>query len=114
MTRKLSSDEIILIRDLVGGIGDIHSVMAAIHAISVEELSDGGMGSLKFLSGKARRRFGSIVQEKIYKDLDGIDVVVTLTSDNYGDLYELDIWKVDFSRVKKLRVLSRPGFSGGS
>lgn len=35
-------------------------------------------------------------------DQDGVDVIATLSLDNYGDLFELDVWKVDFSPVVSL------------
>ncbi|EIE01321.1 hypothetical protein LEP1GSC185_3526 [Leptospira licerasiae serovar Varillal str. VAR 010] len=37
-----------------------------------------------------------------FYDEDGTEVSATLNIDQYGDLYELDLWKVDFSRLKKI------------
>jgi hypothetical protein len=52
------------------------------------------MGSLRF-SGAERRRYGSTLAEVEFKDADGTPVSVALMLDEAGDLFELDIWKVD-------------------
>ena len=60
-----------------------------------------GMGSLYFpkinLSRNERYPI-SILNEILIKDLDGVDILITLFLDNSGDLFELDIWKVDFNK----------------
>jgi len=72
-------------------------------AIEVEEMDDGGMGSLLFKSSKLDRLLGKELASKTFVDTDGVEVIVTLSLDNYGDLFELDVWKVDFSPVISLR-----------
>ncbi|VVE84027.1 DUF6984 family protein [Pandoraea sputorum] len=68
----------------------------------VEEMDDGGMGSLRFCSPDARpRRLGAQLVEKEFIDSDGIPIMVAVNLDQHGDLYELDIWKVDFSPLKR-------------
>jgi hypothetical protein len=76
-------------------------------------MSDGGMGSIKFLHADDRvRRLGFEVAKATYTDDDGIPVSIALNLDQYGDLFELDFWKVDFSslvrypRVDELRVVA--------
>ncbi|WP_420885213.1 DUF6984 family protein, partial [Candidatus Symbiothrix dinenymphae] len=39
-------------------------------------------------------------------DEDGVDVIASLNIDDTGDLYELDIWKTDFSPLIKLPWIS--------
>src|SRR5436305_1912821 len=39
--------------------------------------------------------------EADYKDTDGRDVLITLTTNQYDELYELDIWKTDFSPLQR-------------
>ena len=68
----------------------------------VEEMNDGGMGSLRFLSRpKAERRFGAMVAEAEFYDEDGVVVSAAVNVDQWGDLYELDIWKTDFTALKR-------------
>jgi len=68
--------------------------------LQVAYLNDGGMGSLRLYSKSVQfqeRRFGSQASEIQFNDVDGIPVLVTLYLDQEGDLFELDVWKVDFS-----------------
>lgn len=68
----------------------------------VAPMADGEMGSLYlFPTGKInmKRKFGNQVSEIVFKDKDGIDVITSLNLDTTGELYELDIWKTDFSPV---------------
>lgn len=62
----------------------------------VTEMQDGGMGSVRFLGGSDRRRAGSIAEAK-YLDDDGVVVSIELSVDEKDNLFELDLWKVDFS-----------------
>jgi Domain of unknown function (DUF6984) len=66
----------------------------------VTEMQDGGMGSIRFVGGKDRRRAGSIA-EATYLDDDGVAVSIELNVDEAGRLFELDFWKVDFSPVRR-------------
>lgn len=68
--------------------------------IRVEEMNDGEMGSLKFLSShEGNRSLEATIAEAQFKDSDGILVTVTLNIDDNNDLYELDVWKVDYSKL---------------
>jgi hypothetical protein len=64
----------------------------------VSEMEDGGMGSLHFLSTHSDeyRRSESCIAEVETRDSDDVSVLICLDIDNFGDLYELDIWKVNF------------------
>ncbi|MEG2802620.1 hypothetical protein [Stenotrophomonas sp.] len=75
----------------------------ALSIVSVEDMDDGGMGSIRFVSDKLDRHLGEELVRKVFLDEDGVEVIVTLSLDNDGDLFELDIWKVDFSPVVSLR-----------
>jgi hypothetical protein len=77
--------------------------------IIASPMDDGGMGSLKFFfkdTTDENRAYARTVSEYQYKDTDGIDVVISLNLDANNDLFELDIWKVDFSEL-----LSLPDFN---
>lgn len=65
-------------------------------------LDDGGMGSL-FLFYKGthvdkKRKLGLRVSEMTFVDEDGVDIIVSLNVDEKEILYELDVWKVDYSK----------------
>jgi hypothetical protein len=62
----------------------------------VLELKDGKMGSISFDLQKKKTRHRQIVEAE-YLDSDGILVSIELTEDSEGNLYELDLWKVDFN-----------------
>jgi len=67
--------------------------------LQVEEADDGGMGGLIFLSKNQGRRLGKDIANYEFKDQDGVTVITTLSLDNFGDLYELDVWKTNFSKL---------------
>ena len=65
-------------------------------------MNDGGMGSLRFVQNPTReRRFGKQIAEAHYTDSDGVAVLITINVDKHGDLFELDVWKVDYSPLKR-------------
>jgi hypothetical protein len=66
----------------------------------VADLADGGMGSIRFVADHART-LGRCAAEAKYLDGDGTVVSIVLNLDAAGDLFELDIWKVDFTPLLK-------------
>ncbi|WP_441234602.1 DUF6984 family protein [Bradyrhizobium sp. 930_D9_N1_4] len=100
MPRPLTSKE----RDLVAFILGQHSPLQG-HFDLVEEMNDGEMGSLRFV-GTADRRFGRCIGEAEFDDADGVLVSVALNADQHGELFELDLWKVDFSPLQKIAALT--------
>jgi len=65
-------------------------------------MQDGNMGSLKFVTSESRhRRFGEKIAEAEFVDEDGVLVSATINVDDRGNLFELDLWKVDFSPLKR-------------
>jgi hypothetical protein len=68
----------------------------------VEDMKDGGMGSVRFKDSDNReRRLGKKIAEAEFRDQDGIPVSAVLNLDDKGQLFELDMWKVDFSALKR-------------
>lgn len=68
--------------------------------IVVQPMKDSGMGSLLlFPYGMCdnNREFGAQVSEYQFTDVDGVQVIASLNVDASGELFELDIWKTDFS-----------------
>jgi hypothetical protein len=69
----------------------------------VEDMHDGGMGSIKFTNseGNKIRSIGKSLAEAQYTDEDGIPVSIVVNADKNNELYELDFWKVDFSPLRR-------------
>ncbi len=67
---------------------------------SVIDLDDGGMGSIRFGAVK-QRKFGKDLIQVKYTDADKTPVIITLIEDDQQNLFELEIWKVDFSKLKQ-------------
>jgi hypothetical protein len=70
----------------------------------VNELADGGMGSLQINERGAH--YKDLTQME-YTDVDGQKALITLTENGNGELFDLDIWKVDFSTLKKFPSLDK-------
>ena len=87
---------------------------ADLSSTTVSEMDDGGMGSLLFgdTDQTGGRRLGEQICEAELTDSDGVPVSVVLNVDEKGQLLELDVWKVDFSkladwpRIDQLRFVS--------
>lgn len=76
--------------------------------LKVCPMEDGGMGSLIIYPNgeiSMNRLYGAQLSELTFQDLDGIEVIATLNSDDKGELFELDIWKTNFDKL-----LSYPKF----
>lgn len=69
-------------------------------------LDDGGMGSLYLLYKDSplnnKRKFGKQASECQFRDVDGVLVIASLYLDEDGNLFELDMWKVDSSKLIKM------------
>lgn len=48
------------------------------------------------------RTFGVQASECQFQDLDGVTVIAALNLDKQGNLLELNLWKTDFSKVRKI------------
>ena len=75
-----------------------------LNKIMVAPMNDGGMGSLVIFYDEndnemADRHFGKQLSECTFMDKDGTQVIASLNLDEDGNLYELDIWKTDFSAL---------------
>ncbi|HFG0578844.1 hypothetical protein LIS90_13615 [Flavobacterium psychrophilum] len=102
--RKLTLKEELLIDFLIKK-SNVNNITNWKNKIVATPMADGGMGSLKLYStdnDKEDRLYGSTISEYQYKDIDGIDVIASLNLDKNNNLFELDIWKVDFSELLSL------------
>ena len=70
-------------------------------SIKLEAMNDGEMGSHKFQTNNLDSQFGCEVASCSFTDTDGIVVSATLNLDQHGALYELDLFKGDFSKLKR-------------
>lgn len=71
----------------------------------IRPLKDEGMGSISFDLKGSRKRVSQIIGGS-FKDSDGVLVDFELTADENNELFELDLWKVDFSRLLKYPQLN--------
>jgi len=100
--RKLRKEEAVLIAALVQNCLKSEEFLRSLSERLVKDMNDGRMGSLRFRSADNRkRRFGKKIAEAEFTDEDGALVSTVVNLDENGELYELDIWKVDFSALKR-------------
>jgi hypothetical protein len=98
--RPLCAEEDSLIRALLRCTDSSANLLDQTDCALVQNMDDGGMGSLRF-AGEELRSLGSCLVEAEYVDSDGVPVSITLNADTSGRLYELDMWKVDFTPLRK-------------
>lgn len=67
-------------------------------AEEVFEYEGGIMGSINFAGSDPDAYDGDMIQAE-YRDVDGVEVVITLTKDKNERLLDLDFWKMDFSKL---------------
>lgn len=98
--RPLRQDERDVVLAMAKHSPSIALLSRTLHTIAVMDMIDGGMGSIRFLHRDDRdRHFGFELAKATYSDEDGVLVSIALNLDQYGDLFELDFWKVDFSAL---------------
>jgi len=103
--RKPSVDEVRLLKVLILKAKNISIPKNWASKIEVEPLNDGGMGSLTLHLDNDRgrlRKFKSQVSDYHFLDEDGVQVIASLYIDEFDKLFELDIWKTDFSSLIKI------------
>lgn len=97
--RPLTNDEANLIKILLANKKKQYAKLKISFSDSVISLDDGGMGSFLFFNEQNEKSNLEIIpiSEYQFSDKDNVPVLATLYSYSDGRLYELDIWKVDFS-----------------
>lgn len=72
------------------------------------EMDDGGMGSIRLHSVGCQddggRKFGEEIGSCHFTDVDGVMVSAALYVDMSGRPFELDVWKVDYSSLKRMPI----------
>lgn len=102
--RKLNRQEEILLKELI-----FRSTFKVPtdweNGLLVSSLCDGEMGSLALLPHgtlEKKRHFSTQVSECQFRDSDGVLVIASLYLDENNELFELDMWKVDFSKLIRI------------
>jgi len=102
--RRPTDQEILVLDFLVNISTNLEIPQDWISTLTVRDMDDGGMGSLYLLADSTcdnpDRTFGSQASACRFTDDDGVEVIVSLYLDQFGKLYELDIWKTDFSKLQ--------------
>ena len=99
-SNKLSADEARLLGWLLDLTSPAFRCRVDIASIKARPMTDGGMGSLRLFENEEQqvsREFGSKAAELVFWDADGIPVTAALHLDREDRLFELDIFKADFS-----------------
>jgi hypothetical protein len=100
--RKLRKEEMDLITAMARHSPKSIKVLRSLSERLVEDMKDGGMGSVRFKDADNRERhLGTKIAEAEFTDEDGIPVSAILNIDDKDQLFELDMWKVDFSALKR-------------
>jgi hypothetical protein len=111
--RRLLPTELDVIEALVRAVPGHEHLADDLANARVVEMDDGGMGSLRFAPSDDRRReFGSEISSAEFADDDGVLVSLALYVDQFGELFELDSWKVNFEplvRFPEARSLMNAG-----
>ena len=94
--RKIYSNEVDLIKKIL--LQNKFPIPPSLNSMIVEGMNDGQMGSLLFVH--SNKKLGKSLDPYLFKDIDDIAVSATINLDTNGEIYELDIWKVNFSPLK--------------
>lgn len=97
--RRLTAQEIHFLRSITKDGEGGNAILHQLEELLVQDMNDGGMGSLYFPSRRKRqeRRLGRPLVQVNFIDHDGIPVSALINLDQEEELFELDVWKVDFS-----------------
>ena len=88
------------VRALLQHVTDSERLLRQLDRAQVRDMDDGGMGSLEF-AGDSFRSLGWCLVKASYLDSDGMPVSIALNLDTNGQLYELDMWRVDFAPLRQ-------------
>jgi len=97
--RDLRDDELAVIHKMILRSGLQEEFEEQLARMKVQDMPDGGMGSITFYNGRPRSllEYGGEIAEAAFRDADDMPVSVTLNVDKDGKLFELDVFKADGS-----------------
>jgi hypothetical protein len=97
-SRHLRDEEKAIICKMLKGTAFEKDAVSTTADAQVRDMSDGGMGSIRFQRKTARgASFGREIAEGSFQDADSVPVSATLSVDKAGNLFELDVFKADGS-----------------
>lgn len=100
--RRLRDEEKLLLVKMARGTSAENLVLSRIHDVLVQDMPDGGMGSIHFCPvGPDRHVFGRCVSEVVFRDEDNVPVFVSLFLTPRDELFEVDFFKGDGSRLRR-------------
>ena len=113
--RELREDELRVLRKMLTQTGVGTGFEEKLASVKVQTMADGEMGSIRFYNGRNRSPldYGGEIAEAAFQDIDGMPVSVTLSVDKTGQLFEMDVFKADFSPLirypdlKDLAIIER-------
>lgn len=94
--RNIKEEEKILITSILELSGSMNKNWSIPEVVF--DLDDGGMGTIK-LTKNEKSIYGKDILQVNYIDFDKIPVIISLTVDKDGDLFELEFWKVNFEKL---------------
>jgi hypothetical protein len=94
--RSIANHELILVKYLLDNAYD-KTMKFEIPAM-VYTMADGGMGSIHFIT-QVEQKYRSDIVSVTYIDIDKTPVFIDLMLGDQGQLFELDFWKADFSKL---------------
>jgi len=104
--RKLRPVEVSLITWMIKNTDEPERVISELKDLIVEEMTDGGMGSLRVvISGKDKRVYSRELAKVDLFDVDQIPIFISINLDADGNFFELDVFKGDFSPLKKFPAI---------
>lgn len=95
-TREIRPEELNLVTFLLAQCGFTPDDFPV--ASIVSEYEGGIMGSINMEGSDPGLYAGDLIQAE-YTDVDGIEVIITLTRDTNNRLLDLDFWKMNFSKL---------------
>lgn len=106
--RKLKTEEVRLI-EYLAKIGSYKLGSNWDKEFRAASMNDGKMGGLRLIRGEflEERKFRRCIAERNFKDLDGVVCVIALNVDSKNDLFELEIWKTDFTALLEMPSLNK-------
>lgn len=101
MERKIKLEEYKLLKCMLK---ELKTHQFEIENLKVVEMLDGGMGSLYIVDScknREERKMSKSIIERQFYDVDQTPISVSVNIDTEGNLFELDIWRVDFNPIIK-------------
>jgi len=97
--RALSGSEIELLEFILSD-KKYEQLLDGARNLWVTELVDGNMGSIRFVSPLNERQ-ATCLEKAECRDAEGSNINVAINADQTGELFEIDIWKYDFTPVSE-------------